>query len=147
MQEKEEQAIHYFNSGYNCAQSVLSAYAEYLDIDMNFARSITAGFGAGMGRLQETCGAVTGAFMIIGLHNSKKFTDNSSRKEASNAMIQEFTRKFNSLNSSINCRTLLNCDKNTEIGLQYFEDHNLGKTVYEKCISDSIKIINKLIAG
>jgi C_GCAxxG_C_C family probable redox protein len=65
MEKKEDKAIGLFKSGLNCAQSVLTAYAEELDFDKNLALSISCGFGGGMGRLQETCGAVTGSFTSV----------------------------------------------------------------------------------
>ncbi len=143
--KQEEKALQSFKSGFNCAQSVLSAYADELEMDANLATSVSSGFGAGMGRLQETCGAVTGAFMVIGLYNSKKHSDNAELKEASNAMIQEFTHNFKLANNTISCKSLINCDLKTEAGQLYFKENNLGETICEKCISDSIRIINELI--
>lgn len=145
MNQFEETAIHSFNTGSNCAQSVLSAYAEELEIDTNLVMSLSSGFGAGMGRLQKTCGAVTGAYMVIGLSNGKKGYDNASLKQESTTMIQEFTQEFIQENGSINCKALVNCDLNTEEGQRYFEENNIMETVCSKCISDSIGIINKLI--
>ncbi len=67
MKSKEEIAVESFRSGLNCAQSVVAAYADEMSFDRNLALSISCGFGGGMGRLQETCGAATGAFMILGI--------------------------------------------------------------------------------
>ncbi len=62
-----ENAVSRFAEGYNCSQAVLSAYAEQLGVDGETALKIAAGFGGGLGRMAETCGAVTGAFMVLGL--------------------------------------------------------------------------------
>ena len=145
MKTKAEKAIGFFNADLNCAQSVLTAYAEELDIDPELALSVSCGFGGGMGRLQETCGAVTGAFMVLGIHNCKRIKDNKERKEKTYAMIQEFSEKFKSLHGTMNCRLLLNCDLRTEEGQRYLKENNLHVTVCEKCVSDSIKIIEELI--
>lgn len=144
MENFEQKAIYFFRGGKNCAQSVLSTYAERFKFDTELAISLTSGFGAGMGRLQETCGAVTGAFMVIGLHNSKIHRDNSSLKEASMLMIQEFTQKFIEKNGTINCKSLIKCDLNTDEGQKYFADNKIADTICSKCISDSIRIINEL---
>lgn len=144
MENLEQKAIYSFRGGKNCAQSVLSTYAERFKIETELAISLTSGFGAGMGRLQETCGAVTGAFMVIGLHNSKMHRDNSSLKEASMLMIQEFTQKFVEKNGTINCKSLIKCDLNTDEGQKYFADNKIADTICSKCISDSIRIINEL---
>ena len=143
--KKEEIAIDTFKSGLNCAQSVLKAFSDDLNFDDHLALRMACGFGAGMGRLQETCGAVTGSFMVLGIFNCTKHPDNKDRKEKTYAMIQRFTDKFIAIHSTTNCKSLLNCDLRTEKGRQYAHDRQLYEIVCEKCISDSLRIINELI--
>jgi C_GCAxxG_C_C family probable redox protein len=145
MDVKEEKAIDSFRSGLNCAQSVLTAYSDDIGFDNNLALAISCGFGAGMGRLQETCGAVTGSFMVLSVFNSLKYTDERNKKEETYFMIQKFRDKFKSIHGSLDCKTLLNCDLNTKEGQLYLEENNLHESVCEKCISDSIKIVEGLI--
>jgi hypothetical protein len=57
---RSEKAVSDFNKGYNCAQSVFSAFGDISGVDDDLSRSIASGFGGGFGRLQETCDAVTG---------------------------------------------------------------------------------------
>ena len=142
---KLDRAIASFKSGLNCAQSVLTAYSDEFKIDNNAALAISCGFGAGMGRLQETCGAVTGAFMVIGLNNCREYSDNQDRKERSYTMIQKFTEEFKSIHGTIDCKTLLECDLRTEEGQSTMRNNNLNEMICEKCISDSIKIVEALI--
>lgn len=66
-QSKVDQAVACFNDGFNCAQAILSTYCEEFGLDRETALQLACGFGAGMGRLQEVCGAVTGAFLLMGL--------------------------------------------------------------------------------
>jgi C_GCAxxG_C_C family probable redox protein len=141
----EEKAIGSFKSGLNCAQAVLTSYSDELKFDNNMALSVACGFGGGMGRLQETCGAVTGSYMVLGIHNCKKFTDNSNRKEETYKMVQKFNEKFIQINGTTNCKSLLKCDLKTEDGHRYAKEHNLFEIVCEKCISDSIRIVNQLM--
>jgi C_GCAxxG_C_C family probable redox protein len=145
MKNKEEQAIDFFRSGLNCAQAVLTSYSDTLNIDNRFASIISSGFGGGMGRLQDTCGAVTGAYMVLGIKNGKKYSDNSVIKEETYSMIQKFSEKFTLMNGTTNCRNLLKCDLRTEEGQQFAHENNLFETVCEKCVSDSIRIIDELI--
>lgn len=145
MKQKTEKAIRSFRSGLNCSQSVLNAYSDEMFIDNEFALSVSCGFGGGMGRLQETCGAVTGSFMVLGIYNSKKFADNKIRKEQTYAMIQKFSKKFKSIHSVMDCKTLMNCDLNTDEGQRYVVENNLHERVCEKCIADSIGIIEEMI--
>jgi C_GCAxxG_C_C family probable redox protein len=140
----EEKAIATFRAGLNCSQAVFSAYADELNLDNDLALSVSCGFGGGMGRLQETCGAVTGSYMVLGVQTSKMHSDNKERKELTYSVIQEFSRKFRKLNGSTNCMDLLKCDLKTKEGNQYAKEHNLFGTICEKCISDSIAIIEQL---
>lgn len=139
MKQTEEKAIRSFRSGLNCAQAVLTAYSEDLSFDSNLALSISCGFGGGMGRLQETCGAVTGSFMVLGIHNCKKHSENKIRKEETYSMIQQFSDRFKSKFGTINCKSLLKCDLKTEEGQQYLNEHNLVEDVCEKCIIESVR--------
>ena len=137
-------AAEAFRTGLNCAQSVLTAYAEELNLNSTSALEIASGFGGGMGRLQQTCGAVTGSFMVIGIINSRDIHDDVIRGEQTPAMIQKFNNEFLKRNSSTNCSELLNCDLKTNAGQEYFTNNNLGRKVCQKCISDSIEILESI---
>jgi C_GCAxxG_C_C family probable redox protein len=145
MSTKENKALEYFRSGLNCAQSVLMASAEDLIPNKEFLEGISCGFGGGMGRLQETCGAVTGAFMAIGLNNRAKINDNAELKEVTYSMVRKFNHQFKSLNGSTDCQVLLNCDLKTEEGRKYAHDHQLFEKICEKCITDSVRILNEMM--
>ena len=144
---KNELAIQEFRNGFNCAQSVIAVYSDELKIDKELALRISAGFGSGMGRLQSTCGAVTGAFMTIGAFVSNKFEKNADRKAKSIAMIQSYNEKFLALNKTSECKDLLGCNLKTPEGQATFKDNNLSEKVCEKCISDSIDILNQLFSS
>ena len=142
---EEYNAINLFKSGLNCAQAVLSTYSDKLNFDNKLALSISCGFGGGMGRLQETCGAVTGAFMVISIFNCQKYSDNIDRKEKTYSMIQDFNEKFNEIHNTMNCKSLLNTDLKTADGRRFVKENKLDESVCEKCISDSIKIIEEIL--
>ena len=63
---RSERAVSKFVAGYNCAQSVFYAFSDDLKIDQDTGLKIACGFGAGMGRQGEVCGAVTGGIMVLG---------------------------------------------------------------------------------
>ena len=63
---QKDRAVENLKSGLNCAQSVLSAYGEILGLDGKYIKAVSSGFGKGMGGAQKTCGAVSGAIMVIG---------------------------------------------------------------------------------
>lgn len=145
MTKIEENAIRSFKSGLNCAQSVISAYVTDLSFDNNLAMSLSCGFGGGMGRLQETCGAVTGSFMVMGIYNCKKDSDTQASKDKTYSMVRSFSDKFKAIHGTIDCKSLLKCDLQTEEGRQFMKDNKLSEFVCEKCISDSVRILNELI--
>jgi C_GCAxxG_C_C family probable redox protein len=141
----QHQAINSFKTGMNCSQAVLTTFSDKFNIDKNLALGISCGFGAGMGRLQETCGAVTGSFMVIGAHASEQYADNKDKKEKSYALIQEFDRQFTRIHGSIKCSTLLKIDLRTPEGQRAFKENNLGETICEKCIADAVSIVESLL--
>jgi len=145
MQDIEEKVIHSFYNGMNCAQSILTAYADHLKFDPNFALSVSSGFGGGMGKLQKTCGAVTGSFMALGIYNSQKHFENIEARNATNKMIQKFTIDFEAMHGSLDCKALLDCDFTTDEGEKRFKDKDLKKNVCSKCLADSVKLIEGLI--
>ncbi|MRT94361.1 C-GCAxxG-C-C family protein [Ancylomarina sp. 16SWW S1-10-2] len=147
MKEIEEKALYSFYNGMNCAQSVLTAYADYLDFDPKLALHVTNGFGSGMGKLQKTCGVVTGSFMAMGIYNGAKHADNMVARSETNKMIKQFTHDFKTLHGSLDCKSLLNCDFSTEQGNKQFVDMDLKKKVCSKCISSSIKIVEAIIGN
>lgn len=144
---REKKAIQSFKSGNNCAQSVLSTYADLFPFDQNYVVSLASGFGAGMGRLQETCGAVTGSFMVLGLYNGTKYSNNEKRKEATNQLIQAFSKDFTAEFGTLRCKTLINCDLNTAQGQKEFKERKLNENVCQKCISSAVKLTNQLITS
>jgi C_GCAxxG_C_C family probable redox protein len=140
-----QKALTHFRAGMNCAQAVLTSFSEHLKFDYDAALAISSGFGGGMGRLQETCGAATGAFMVMGIYNSEKFTDNTERKDQTYAMIQEFNKRFTAKHKTSNCRLLLGIDLNTEEGRLIMKDQDLSEKVCANCVSDSVSILRDLL--
>lgn len=57
---------------YNCAQAVATAYADLMGVDEQTALNMTAAFGVGMGNMEGTCGALTGAGVVIGMITKDK---------------------------------------------------------------------------
>jgi len=104
------EAARLFNSGFNCSQSILAAFCEKFGMDRETALKLACGFGGGMGRLQETCGAVTGAFMLLGLKYGGCTEDGGAAKEKTYSEVREFAARFAERNGSIKCRELVGVD-------------------------------------
>ena len=102
-----EKAVQCFANGNNCSQSVFSAYSESFGLDRETALKIASGFGGGMGRHCETCGAVTGAYMVLGLKFGYTAAADKEGKEKTYALIREYASRFRARNKSTVCEELL----------------------------------------
>ena len=105
--ERAKLAREYFESGYNCAQSILLAFRDVTGLDENMAATFSAPFGGGMSRLREVCGTVSGMSMVAGfLYPNNKPNDTPSKKRTY-AAVQDMAERFRAENGSIVCRELL----------------------------------------
>lgn len=104
---RSELAIDYFKEGYNCSQSVFLAFCDEYDMDFETALRISSSFGAGMGRLREVCGAVSGMFMVAGLVYGYIDPKDHKKKTEHYERIQYLAKEFEENNRSIICRELL----------------------------------------
>jgi C_GCAxxG_C_C family probable redox protein len=98
-----------------------------------------------MGRQQFTCGAVTGAMMVLGLKYGKALNDSEEKKENTYLKTREFFSEFKKLNGSVNCRELLNgLDLNNPADHRQIIDQKLFDIKCEKCIVDAVNIIEAI---
>ena len=105
--ERRQKAEDLFYSGYTCSQSVVLAYEDILGIDKNTLAAVSAPFGGGMGRLREVCGAVSGAFMVLGALYGADITGDHAKKAALYAHVQALAAEVRAENGSIICRELV----------------------------------------
>lgn len=99
--KRAERAKALFLEGYNCAQAVVLAFAEDAGLDESVAKAFSRPLGGGMGRLRQTCGAVSGAAVASGV-----LFPELTKPEAY-ALVQEIARRFAEKNGSFNCGELL----------------------------------------
>ena len=134
-----------FESGFNCAQAVFVPYAEEFGLNKEPALKLSCGFGGGMAHQQKTCGAVTGAYMVIGLKNGKYLKEDDPAREKTYVLVNEFTQRFMQHHGTTECRDLLQCDLNTEEGRRYHKEHQLRTTVCTKCVEEAIVLLDELL--
>lgn len=142
--ENTDKALEFFKSPYNCAQSVFAAYSEKFGIEENDARKIAAGFGGGIGRTQDICGAVTGAIMVLGC---KYFNENdiSGSKTIVYEKTKELILKFKEIHKTADCFDLTGVDFNEEGGLELFKSLNIHEKKCNGYVSDACKILEEMI--
>ncbi len=142
---KPDHAAARFNEGFSCSQAVVSSFAGDLGLDTDTANKIACGFGAGIARTGNTCGAVAGAVMVIGLKYGKARAGEDAAKERTYALVQEFITAFRAKNGSINCTELLGNDLRDPA--QRTSAHAKG-AVARKCpgfTRDAVEILEKMI--
>jgi C_GCAxxG_C_C family probable redox protein len=138
-------ATGHFAAGFTCAQAVFAAYASSVGVKEDDALRIATGFGAGLGRQQEVCGAVTGACMVIGGKCGMVDPANSPAKERTYAIVNDFVERFRNLHGSIICLDLLGCDMGTEDGHKEIAEKNLRNTVCLPCVRDACRILEDIL--
>jgi C_GCAxxG_C_C family probable redox protein len=145
MLTKTEQALGLFKQGFSCSQAVVAVYAEDFGLAGDTALRISQAFGGGIARTADWCGAVTGAFMVIGLKHGRVRADDSAARDATYALVREFVRRFTDRRGAFRCRDLLGCDIGTPEGAKYADDHHLHETRCEPLIADAVDILAALL--
>lgn len=141
---KAEKAVLMFNKGFNCSQTVMSAFCEELGLGRELALKVSCGFGGGM-RQGEVCGAVTGALMVLGLKYGQSTLEDKDSKERTYMIVKEFSNRFRNINNSIICKELLGCDLSFEEARKYASENGLFDKVCPKLIKDAIVILEDIL--
>ena len=99
---KGELAIENFKTGLNCAQSVVLAFKDEMGLGEEAIKKLSIGYGGGVGRQREVCGAVLGMTMVL----SYLLSDGED-KLSIYSIIQSACKEFKEEVGSIICRELL----------------------------------------
>lgn len=142
---RPERADQLHRQGANCAQSVACAFAEDLGADRLLTLRMATGFGGGMGRTGATCGALTGAFMALGLAFGMQDASDQAAKERTYALVAEASRRFRERTGALSCRDLLGVDLGTPEGLQAARDRNLFATQCAGYIRIAAEIVEQML--
>lgn len=111
MSEKAQLARALFFQGYNCAQSVAGAFADEMGLSLDAATHMVCGFGGGVGRMREVCGAVCGMTFVAGVLRGYHGPKTGAEKTQTYAMIQELAARYRAQTGSIICRELLGLER------------------------------------
>lgn len=142
---RTEDALSMFQSGLACSQAVFASYAEDLGLSKEKALMVASGFGAGMGRMSLTCGAVTGAFMVLGLKEGYSSGEDKESKEKIYRLTREFGEKFRDIYGSIECRQLLEFDISTPDGYKGASEAGIFRTLCPRFVQSAVEILEKMI--
>ncbi len=138
-------AVALMDAGGNCAQAVLAAFCGELGMERGSALKIASGFGAGFGRKQAVCGAVTGGIMAIGLKHGATRPDDAEAKEKAYALTRELVERFQAEFGSCLCRDLLQVDLLTAEGQRQYKERDLGERVCRPCVRGAVRILEAIL--
>jgi C_GCAxxG_C_C family probable redox protein len=148
MSKKTERATQLHEQGYGCAQAVLTSYACDFGLEESLALKLATGFGSGMGRMCEVCGALTGAFMVIGLKHGKEKSDGTrygTETETTYRLVADLAGKFQEKNGSIYCRELIGHNLMDPTEREKVVELGLFKTTCRKCILDAVELLEETL--
>lgn len=130
-----------FDEGYACSQAVLLTFADKFNLDITAAKRISATFGGGMGRLRETCGAVTGGFMVLGLAFGNENPTDLETKLNSYKKVRELNQLVVDVHGTSNCRQLLI----KHASEQEVKDRKHHKLICRKIVSDTTGMVYDIL--
>lgn len=129
-----QRALQLHKKGYNCAQAVLCAFSDKIDTQPEVLFKISEGFGLGMGSMNQTCGALSGAVMLAGLKNSAGNASGMT-KGATYQLAKHISRQFEEKNGATVCKEL----KGIETGKMLRS--------CDGCIVDAVEILYDALFG
>lgn len=141
----QEKALALHAAGSNCAQCVLCAFADTNGFDFCLAHSLCTCLGAGFGRRQLVCGAVTGGAMAIGATLGNECGADQKAKERCYELVNAFVATIEKEFGSSDCRSLLGVDISTDEGRSELKAKGLGTSVCDKIIARSAQLIESII--
>ncbi len=134
-----------FSNGYNCAQSIVSAFGPGLGISRELSLKLANGLGAGGNYNGKICGAVMGAFIVLGLKNGSDKANNKKAKELLKSKLDTFTADFKKEFGSIECNELLKADISNPDDLQRLRDERVFTEFCTDVVSRVAEMVENFI--
>jgi C_GCAxxG_C_C family probable redox protein len=142
---KPDQAVALFREGFSCSQAVFAAFSSEFGLDHETSLRLSQPFGGGMAHMGEVCGAVAGAFMIIGLKHGRTKAEDLEARDRTYSMMREFVLRFRGLHGAIRCPGLIGLDLGTEEGTRLAKEKNIFQTLCVKFVEDAAAIVEEIL--
>jgi C_GCAxxG_C_C family probable redox protein len=140
-----QRAAETFESGFSCSQAVFAAFSEALGLERTLALKIAQPFGGGIAGTGSTCGAVSGALLVIGLKHGRLRPEDAAAKEKTYALVREFSARFAERHGSIICRELLGVDLSTPEGHEEARRRGLFAERCSRFVSEAAEILEAIL--
>jgi len=138
-------ALSLFRQGFSCSQAVAAAFAEDFGLDKESALRVSQAFGGGIARRADWCGAVSGAFLVIGLKHGRTRAEDIAAREKTYALVREFIGRFEARHGRAKCLDLLGCDVGTPEGRKLAEEQKLHQTKCEGFVRDAVELLEEML--
>ena len=135
--DRRQKAEDLFHFGYNCAQAVVLAYADVMEVDEGVLSQLSAPLGGGVGRLREVCGAVSGGVMVISMLTGLD-TLVPEEKSRLYALEREFAEKFKDRAGSYICRDLIERHP-------HGDTHNSQKPACQQLVGLAVELVEETL--
>ena len=146
MSERVQKANEIFSpDNCNCSQAVARAFGPSVGLDEKAAMGAARGFGGGIGSQALTCGAVTGAVMVLGFRAAEldRKTENPKTKAAE--LVREFCTRFESRHGTIACLDLIGIDLSTETGQRINKEKKITRTQCPAFVRSAAEILDEML--
>jgi C_GCAxxG_C_C family probable redox protein len=142
-----QRALELFAQKYNCAQSVYGSCTATEGLTETQRLAIAAGFGGGVARQGEVCGALTGALMALGEACGEAMVrDPENGRKDFYDRAQRLVDSFRQAHGSILCRELTGCILGTEEGKKSYDDRELHKNLCSKLVAFASEKVDEIIS-
>jgi C_GCAxxG_C_C family probable redox protein len=142
---RPEHAKERFIKSMNCSQAILETYAGEMGMSIENARKVSAAFAGGMGMGSE-CGALTGAFMVIGMKHGKTVDRDSPADKETFSRVAMLVEEFKKQHGEILCSKLLGTDMGTPEGVQKAAGLGLFTTLCPEFVETASMILDRILA-
>lgn len=142
---RSEKAKRFFEAHYNCAQSVLLAFAADFDLPEVKASQIAQAFGGGLARQGEICGTIIGALMVIGLKYGKVRPDDEEAREKTYTLARKFISLFKEKHGTLLCRHLIGVDLSQPGGYETAVSQGLFNSICSSLITSTIELLEEIL--
>ena len=140
-----EKAASLFREGYNCAQSVFTAFRAETGFDLNTGLRLASPFGGGISHTGGLCGAVSGGIMVIGLLRGTFQPGDTAEKERLFAVTREFLNRFRAMGGALRCRELIGRGIETPDDLEQARQSGVFVRVCHPLVTGATAILESLL--
>jgi len=148
LSERKERIQQIYDSGFNCAESVLKAAQEIYHLPgAEVVPRVASGLGGGIGRKGSVCGALTGGILALGLAMGRMDPKDTAARDQIYARARELYGRFEREFGTVLCFNLTQCDLTTKEGQQKFKKLGLHKNLCSKFVQGAVDWMGEAIGG